>query len=217
MLKCFLKSEKETFRRIKSNFLLKCNFALFPRCGTIPVVKVVRFDLKPISFATPVFALHLQLCMRAWCDPRLCALTCIRAARRYTLVVYFLFFDCAAGATGDRLLRASSLVGQDFYESLPHGRESKVALRCSPPRRASLLHFPTSCASYAPHTYSPLRSAASRARAADFSILIIEAEGVKRVNFFELSRFLNFIAWSRTVLRFVVSIAFVNCRNFTLS
>lgn len=73
---------------------------------------LVRFDLRSISSATPVFALHLQVVCRH-SDPRLCVPAYKPLAY---MLVYFLFFDWPTNwrpaltwACGTRFLRKSGM------------------------------------------------------------------------------------------------------------
>lgn len=111
-----------------------------------------RFDLNPISSATPVFSLHLQrerAYTRTWCDspslPRLCVSAYEPLAYTSTLV-YFLFFDRPAGRPTSRSYVS---LWDRIFTKVPHGRESKVhlAVRCCP-RGSRLPHFPTLRALY---------------------------------------------------------------------
>lgn len=112
--------------------------------------------------------LHLPVTCRRG-DPRLCALTCIRA-RVYTLV-YFLFFDW--------LGLLCELVGQDFYES-PRMDEK---VKCTSPFALE------ACPIFRPYALrrTLLRSCCCRERG--FCALIIAKKKVEQVDVFVPYRF----------------------------
>lgn len=101
---------------------------------------LVQVDLRLVSSATPVFALHLQVVCRH-SDPRLCVLACIRAAALYTsLLSVFRLVD-------RRTVGSYVSLWDKIFTKVPHGRESKVHLTVRP-QGNRLPHFPTLCTSY---------------------------------------------------------------------
>lgn len=98
------------------------------------------FDLRSISSATPVFALHLWV-VCGHDDPRLCVLGCIRVARLCTSLLSV--FRLA----GRQTVGSYVSLWNKIFTKVPHGRESKVHLVVRP-QGSWLSYFPTFCASY---------------------------------------------------------------------